>query len=107
MLIRLKIALLRAGVSQQELARTVGVTPAYLSRMICGHVKIRTRYQRRIAKYLDIPQSKLFPGSTDTSAQVGTGSRKKGRSVHDRAGLRLSPNGRAKQKDGGLGRELP
>jgi transcriptional regulator with XRE-family HTH domain len=63
MSIRLKIALLRRNVSQADLARQIGVTPAYLSRMICGHVIFRTRYRRKVARFLRVPLASLFPDS--------------------------------------------
>jgi transcriptional regulator with XRE-family HTH domain len=61
MLVHLKMALLRRRISQAKLARAIGVTPSYFSRMMCGHVRLRARYQREIAKFLAIRQSKLFP----------------------------------------------
>jgi len=61
MLVRLKIALLRRGTSQVELARAIGRTPAHVSRLIRGHVRVRARDRRRIASFLGITEAQLFP----------------------------------------------
>jgi transcriptional regulator with XRE-family HTH domain len=61
MLAQLKIALLQRGVNQGELARAIGRTPAHVSRLIRGRVRLRARDRRRIASFLGIAESKLFP----------------------------------------------
>lgn len=61
MLVRLKIALLRRGISQVQLAKAIGRTPAHISRLIRGHVRARARDRRRIASFFGVVESKLFP----------------------------------------------
>lgn len=61
MLVRLKIALLRRGISQIQLARAIGRTPAHVSRLIRGHVRPRARDRRRIASFLSVSETQLFP----------------------------------------------
>jgi transcriptional regulator with XRE-family HTH domain len=61
MLVQLKIALLRRGLKQSELARAIGRTPAHVSRLIRGHVLPRARDRRRVAIFLGIAEAELFP----------------------------------------------
>lgn len=61
MLIHLKIALLQRELKQGDLARAIGRTPAHVSRLIRGRVRLRARDRRRIAGFLGIAESKLFP----------------------------------------------
>jgi transcriptional regulator with XRE-family HTH domain len=61
MLLPLKIAILRRGISQAKLAQAIGRTPAHVSRLIRGHVKARARDRRRITHFLGVAESELFP----------------------------------------------
>jgi transcriptional regulator with XRE-family HTH domain len=61
MLVRLKIVILRRGISQAKLAQSIGRTPAHVSRLIRGRVRLRARDRRRIAHFLGIAETKLFP----------------------------------------------
>lgn len=61
MLLKLKIELLRRGVSQRELARIMGTTPSRISRIIRGRLRLSSRDRRRIAEVLGSPASELFP----------------------------------------------
>ncbi len=60
MLVRLKIAILRRGISQTKLAQAIGRTPAHVSRLIRGRVRI-ARDRRQIAHFLGMPEADLFP----------------------------------------------
>ncbi len=62
MLVQLKIALLQRELKQGELARAIGRTPAHVSRLIRGRVRLRARDRRRIAQFLSIAEERLFPG---------------------------------------------
>ena len=64
MLVRLKVALLKRGLKQGELARAIGRTPAHVSRLIHGHARLRSRDRRRIASFLGISAALLFPSRT-------------------------------------------
>ncbi len=79
MLVRLKIALLRRGISQVELARAIGRTPAHVSRLIRGHVRLRARDRRRIALFLGVAERAIFPCKArqkKRSAEMPTGSKR-------------------------------
>jgi transcriptional regulator with XRE-family HTH domain len=65
MLVRLKIVILRRGISQAKLAQAIGRTPAHVSRLIRGRVRPRTRDRRRIARFLGIAEAKIFPLSSN------------------------------------------
>ena len=60
MLVRLKLALLRRGISQTSLANGINRTPAHVSRLIRGHVKVRARDRRKIASFLGLAEAQLF-----------------------------------------------
>jgi transcriptional regulator with XRE-family HTH domain len=60
MLVRLKLALLRRGISQTQLAQAIDRTPAHVSRLVRGHVKARARDRRKIASFLGVPETQLF-----------------------------------------------
>ena len=74
--IALKTELLRRGISQRELARFIGRNPSHVSRIIRGHAKPRARDRRRIAKFLGMPEAKLFPRRAK-SGTVGKKTRNK------------------------------
>ena len=61
MLLKLKIELLRRGVSQRELARIMGTTPSRISRIIRGRVRLSRQDRRLIAEVLGSPANELFP----------------------------------------------
>ena len=61
MLLRLKVALLKRGISESQLARAIGAHPSTISRIIQGHTKPRPGDRRKIARVLGIPVRKLFP----------------------------------------------
>lgn len=63
MLAEIKVALVRGGLSQVELARRIQATPARLSRIIHGHVAPRVRERVKIARALQLPLWSLFPDS--------------------------------------------
>ena len=82
MLVRLKVALLKRGLKQGELARAIGRTPAHVSRLIRGHVRIRARDRRRIASFLGVSEARLFPSptrSTRSTARPSDRARVEGR----------------------------
>jgi transcriptional regulator with XRE-family HTH domain len=61
MLFPLKIEILRRGISQAKLAQAIGRTPAHVSRLIRGRVRVRARDRRRIANFLGVSEVRLFP----------------------------------------------
>jgi transcriptional regulator with XRE-family HTH domain len=61
MLLRVKLELMRRRISQQELARSVGVNGSRISRILRGHVQPRPQERVRIARVLRVPAWKLFP----------------------------------------------
>jgi transcriptional regulator with XRE-family HTH domain len=61
MLVRLKIVILRRGISQAKLAQAIGRTPAHVSRLIRGRVRVRARDRRRISGFLGVSETQLFP----------------------------------------------
>lgn len=61
MLVRLKVELLKRGISQKALADALDVHPSHVSRVIRGHARPRARDRRRIAEFLGVSQRKLFP----------------------------------------------
>jgi hypothetical protein len=60
-LVKLKGHLLRTRTTQVKVARGVKMTPTKLSRLIRGQVRLRNRDRRPIAKFLQVPESRLFP----------------------------------------------
>lgn len=60
-LLDLRILLLRRGLSQLSLARSVGISASRISRILCGRVSPRARDRRRIAGFLGISEQELFP----------------------------------------------
>jgi transcriptional regulator with XRE-family HTH domain len=74
MLLPLKIEILRRGISQAKLAQAIGRTPAHVSRLIRGRVRVRARDRRLIASFLGVSQARLFPSptrSTRSTARPG------------------------------------
>ena len=67
MLVQLKIALLQRELKQGELARAIGRTPAHVSRLIRGRVRLRARDRRRIASFLGVSETQLFPSTRITA----------------------------------------
>jgi transcriptional regulator with XRE-family HTH domain len=63
MLVELKVALVRRGLDQAELARLLHATPSRVSRIVRGHVRPRSRERVRIARILQIPAWRLFPAA--------------------------------------------
>ena len=60
MLVDLKIAILQRGISQAALAQAIGRTPAHVSRLIHGRVRIRAHDRRQIAAFLGVAEAKVF-----------------------------------------------
>jgi lambda repressor-like predicted transcriptional regulator len=58
--LEIKIALLRVGVTQADIARVRKVNPVTVHRVIEGH-SISDPIQRLIARALDQPVEKVFP----------------------------------------------
>ena len=57
---KLKVELLRRKITQKELARTLGLSPSHISRLVRGEARWRARLRRRIAEYLGVPEQKIF-----------------------------------------------
>lgn len=61
MLAELRSWLLRRGITQRHLARSLGMSEFRLSRVMNGHFRLCGRERRRIARFFGINQRKLFP----------------------------------------------
>jgi transcriptional regulator with XRE-family HTH domain len=57
----LKAAIELEKISQEELAKQVGVSQSTISRAIAGARKLSPATQARIAKTLGMPESAIFP----------------------------------------------
>ena len=77
MLVQLKVALLQREIKQGELARAINRTPAHVSRLIRGRVRLRARDRRRIASFLGVAEVKLFP-CMDSLKRAGLRDSRKG-----------------------------
>jgi transcriptional regulator with XRE-family HTH domain len=60
-LVRLKVELVKRGLTQAELARAIDRSPSYVCRAILGRVRARARDRKRIAETLGIAETELFP----------------------------------------------
>jgi len=60
-LLKLRIELLKRDLTQADLARGIGRSPAHVSRILSGRIRARARDRRRIVQFLGLPKSKLFP----------------------------------------------
>lgn len=61
MLERLKLHLLRRGLTQRGIAKAIGISEAHLSRIVHGEVRCRARLRRRIAEVLQVRVNEVFP----------------------------------------------
>jgi transcriptional regulator with XRE-family HTH domain len=61
MLVLLKLALLRRGERQYELASRLGIGETRLSRIVRGRVEATPEERARIAEALGVPERELFP----------------------------------------------
>ena len=59
---RLKELLIEKGVSGSELARRMGVTPAYVNLACAGKVNLSVKQCEKVAVALDVPVAALFEG---------------------------------------------
>jgi transcriptional regulator with XRE-family HTH domain len=66
MMVLLKLALLRSGEAQYELASRLGIGETRLSRIVRGRVRPTPEERKGIAEELGVPEADLFP-STDQS----------------------------------------
>lgn len=57
----LKFAIVLAGLTQVQLAKAAGISPAKLSRIIGGHVCPTNAERKNIAKVLRAREKELFP----------------------------------------------
>jgi transcriptional regulator with XRE-family HTH domain len=58
--LKLKIALVEQGLTQADLARGIGRSPAHVCRIIRGLARPRARDRKRIATFLGIQEGELF-----------------------------------------------
>ena len=58
--LNLKIARIRKGLSQNQLAEIVKVSPATISKLECGKLNPRIDVVKRLAKALDVSVSELI-----------------------------------------------
>lgn len=57
----LQAELRRRGLFQRDLARALGVDRSVVSRIICGHRRVRARERRMVTELLGVPENVLFP----------------------------------------------
>ena len=57
---RLKLILLKEGMTQRELAKQSGVTESYISLYVRGRMNLSTDQKARIAEALGVPLKKVF-----------------------------------------------
>ena len=55
-----KIVLAAMGASNREVARRMGKTPAYLGRVLNGHVRASEQFRADLATILGLPVDQLF-----------------------------------------------
>ena len=71
-------------ITQAQLAKGISRTPAHVSRLIRGHLRLRACDRRRIASFLGVSEAQLFPSrkrstrstarpESDRSAREGPG----------------------------------
>ena len=60
-LVRLKVELVKRGLTQAALALAIDRSPSYVCRVILGRVRAHARDRRRIAKTLGVAEPELFP----------------------------------------------
>lgn len=58
--IKLKVACVREGFTQREIARAVGVSPTLVSMVIAGERHINERRKKMIARLLNRPIEAIF-----------------------------------------------
>ncbi len=58
---KLKIEIVRRGLTQRSVAREAGIAPGDLSRIACGRMLPTAEQADRIARVLGVERSKLFP----------------------------------------------
>lgn len=60
MIIGLKMAILRSGRSQWEIARDIGISETRLSRILRGRVEVRDEEREALARILGATMGELF-----------------------------------------------
>lgn len=58
--LNLKIARIKKNLSQKELAKLAGISPATVSKAENGKINLRIYTIKKISKVLDIPVTELF-----------------------------------------------
>ena len=58
--LNLKIARIKKSLSQKELAKLAGISPATVSKAEKGKINLRIDTIKKISKVLDIPVTELF-----------------------------------------------
>jgi transcriptional regulator with XRE-family HTH domain len=71
-LLRLKLALLKTGASQAQMARATGLRVERISRIVRGHLQARARDRRLIAGFLKMSQRELFGAPLRRRARAGS-----------------------------------
>lgn len=70
MMVSLKLALLRRGEPQYELASRLGIGETRLSRIVRGRVKATPEERTSIANALGLPEADLFSNAATASARA-------------------------------------
>ena len=58
--IKLKVACVREGFTQREIARAAGVSTAFISMVMAGERRLNPRRKKIIARLLDRPIESIF-----------------------------------------------
>ena len=58
--IKLKVACVREGFTQREIARAAGVSAAFISMVMAGERRLNPRRKKIIARLLDRPIESIF-----------------------------------------------
>ena len=65
-----KAVLVMRGVQIQQAAAVVDMDPSYVGNMLNGRLKPSCKFRRRLATYLEMPESELFVEPQQTAQPV-------------------------------------
>jgi hypothetical protein len=74
MRLEIKLAIVRSGRPQYEIARDLGVTESTLSKFIRGYGTLRPEQERQLAEILQLPEASALVISAAASRGLGDGS---------------------------------
>jgi transcriptional regulator with XRE-family HTH domain len=74
MRLEIKLAILRSGRPQYQIARELGVTESTLSKFIRGYGSLRPEQERKLAEILQLPEAPAIVLSAAVPEGLGDGS---------------------------------